>query len=124
MLLLILIIIFFVFNFVSNNLYTQVSNIVKECLKNEKIQNQNLVNLCNYDSTNLSNNFYNCFTGKIDNLSKENENKNMLKKILDNLRTLPSGQINLLKSLTGVNKIEKVKDFVCNMIKNQEIIQE
>ena len=100
-LILILILIYIVFHLLSTNVYDELKEVTKTCLDN----NPEMINICTSNTTNISSNFTRCFTSKLDNLINKNENKNPLKKVIDYLRTLPSGKMDLISSLTGLMTI-------------------
>lgn len=118
MIIIIVIVVIVLFFLLSNNLFNNIIKITENCIQN----NPEIIDLCKNNSSIIPDNFTRCFTSQLDNLKTKENNKNPLKKLLDYIRTLPSGKLKLIKSLTGVNKVEKIKIFVCNMINKQNIL--
>ena len=119
-LILILTVIYIVFYLLSTNVYDELKEVTKTCLDN----NPEMINICTSNTSNISSNFTRCFTSKLDTLINKNENKNPLKKVIDYLRTLPSGKMDIISSLTGLKRIEKIRFLVCNMINKEKILED
>ena len=119
-LILILTVIYIVFYLLSTNVYDELKEVTKTCLDN----NPEMINICTSNTSNISSNFTRCFTSKLDTLINKNENKNPFKKVIDYLRTLPSGKMDVISSLTGLKRIEKIRFLVCNMINKEKILED
>lgn len=119
-LILILTVIYIVFYLLSTNVYDELKEVTKTCLDN----NPEMINICTSNTSNISSNFTRCFTSKLDTLINKNENKNPFKKVIDYLRTLPSGKMDVISSLTGLKRIDKIRTIVCNMINKDKILKD
>ena len=121
MLFLLLLIIIVLLIFLSNNIYLQISNIIKTCAINDSNNILNLDNICNNNVNDISSTFYTCFIEKVNKLDKE---KNSLSVILEYIRNIPSGQISIFKKITGIDSLIKVKGIICGLVENNLIDKE
>lgn len=120
MLFLLLLIIIVLLIFLSNNIYLQISNIIKTCAVNDS-SIIDINTICESNFNNISSSFSRCIIEKINKLNKE---KTMLNTILEYIRNIPSGQVSIFKKITGIDSLFKVKGMICGLMKNKLIDKE